>query len=181
MATGKTGILLAKRFTEFGAKVTLILGPAGGCCLNNKIRLIRFNFFNELKDKIIAELKNKRYDILIHSAAVSDYQPRKFYNKKIKSKKKIWKLNLVPTIKIIDLIKKINPKLFLVGFKFEPSAKKEKLIREAKTLLENTPCDLVVGNTLRRGDYYAYIISNKDIYGPAFNRKSLVEKLIERI
>lgn len=181
IATGRTGVLLAERLKEIGAKVTLILGPAGACCLNNKIKLIRYNFFDELKDKVEKELKHRQYDIVIHSSAVSDYRPKTSYRQKVKSGLKQWKLSLIPTPKIIDLIKKIDPSLFLVGFKFEPRAEKESLIKEAKTLLKTASCDLVVANTLRRLHYRAYIVGKRDILGPLTNRESLIKELIKRL
>jgi len=56
-ATGETGTLLAERFAQQGAKVTLLLGPVSNCCLNKKIRVINFKFFDELRDKLIRELE----------------------------------------------------------------------------------------------------------------------------
>lgn len=180
-ATGKTGILLAERLQRLGAKVTLLLGPSNDCCLSDKIRLIHFRFFDELKDKIIQEVKYKKYDIVIHTCAVSDYKPIKNYKGKISSHKKGILLRLKPTLKIINLIKKINRSLFLVGFKFEPEATKQRLVKAAKALLKSTPCDLVIGNTLSKGNYRAYIVGERDISGPITDRKSLVERLIKQL
>lgn len=181
IATGKTGILLAEKLQRLGAKVTLILGPVGICCLNKKIRLIHFKFFNELKDLIKKELKFKKYDIVIHSAAVSDYRPTKIYAHKIKSGLKNLSINLVPTEKIIDLIKKINSSLFVIGFKFEPKAEKNKLIQRAKKLLLHSKLDLTVANAIERDKYEAYIINPKRIYGPLFSKENMVSKLIKVI
>lgn len=180
-ATGETGILLAQKLKNLGAKVTLLLGPVGNCCLDKNIRLVRFRFFDELKNKLINELSSKRYDIGIHSAAVPDYKPLKIYSCKIKSGIKNWKINLVPTIKIIDLIKKINRSLFLVGFKFEPEAQKNKLIKKAKNLMSRANLDLVVANTIKNNRYWAYIVNHHRIYGPIINKKNLVKELIKSI
>jgi phosphopantothenoylcysteine decarboxylase/phosphopantothenate--cysteine ligase len=182
IATGTTGILLAEKLQTQGAKVTLLLGPQEACCLNKRIRLIRFNFFNELKNIISKELKSKKYDVMIHSAAVSDYRPKISYRHKVKSGIKHWKLNLTPTPKIIDLIKKIYRSLFLVGFKFEPQATKKMLIEETKSLISRAKLDLAVANTIHKSKYRAYIINNyNQTYGPLLNKKILVEKLINLI
>lgn len=179
IATGKTGILLAEELQRLGAKVTLLLGPVETCCLSKNIRLIHFKFFEELKNIIIKELRSKKYDVFIHSAAVSDYRPLRVDSQKVKSGKKIWQINLVPTLKIIDLIGKFKPSLLLVGFKFEPQARKKALIAETKNLIKRAKIDLAVANTVDdKSRYRAYIINNyNQIYGPMLNKKSLVEKL----
>ncbi|PIP20346.1 MAG: hypothetical protein COX40_05270 [Candidatus Omnitrophica bacterium CG23_combo_of_CG06-09_8_20_14_all_40_11] len=198
IATGETGILLAEKLQNLGARVTLLLGPVDTCCLNKKInpalsylnhrpsrrkggiKLLRFRFFDELKDKIIQELKYKKYDIVIHSAAVSDYKPVKTYSHKIRSGIKNLRLGLVPTEKIIDLLKRIDNSIILIGFKFEPQAKKGMLIKRAKELIRAANLDLAVANTMNKNKYYAYILDNYNhSYGPVFNKKDLVTKLAD--
>jgi len=182
IATGQTGILLAERLRRLGAKVTILLGPVETCSLNKKIRLIRFTFFDELKDKITQELKTKKYDMVIHSAAVSDYRPLKTYSHKIKSGIKKWRLSLIPTEKIIDAIKRIDKSIFLVGFKFELHAGKCALIKKTKELIWHANLDLGVGNTIDKNKYYAYILDNYNrSYGPIFNKRDLVTKLADLI
>jgi phosphopantothenoylcysteine decarboxylase/phosphopantothenate--cysteine ligase len=179
IATGETGVLLAEKLQGIGAKATLLLGPAGACCLDKKIKLIRFRFFAELKNIMIKELTSKRYDVVIHSAALSDYKPIKIYSYKVKSDIKNWQINLVPTEKIIDSIKKMDDSLFLVGFKFSTEAKKYKLVEDAKKLMVRANLDLVVTNTLNKNRYQAYIINQNKIYGTFYNKNTLADKLIE--
>ena len=181
IATGETGILLAEKLQRLGAKVTLLLGPAQSCCISNKIRLIRFKFFDELSDIIKREIRSKKYDIIIHSAAVSDYRPAKFFSQKVKSGLRNWKLNLVPTPKIIDSIKKINRALVLVGFKFEPKATKSILIKRTRELIRRANLDLAVANTIDKNQYKAYIINHSRIYGPMFNKRNMIEELVKLI
>lgn len=177
IATGETGILLAERLQRLGAKVTLLLGPAEYCCINKKIRLLRFISFNDLKNKIIKELKTKGYDIVIHSAAVSDYRPAKIFRRKISSGISRLKIELVPTVKIIGLIKKIDPSVFLVGFKYEPAVKRGKLIKEARGLIKHSSLDLAVANTIDKKRYSSYILEDNKIYGPLNTKKNMVNKL----
>ncbi len=180
IATGQTGILLGEELCRLGAKVTILLGPVETCCLNKKIKLLRFSFFDELKNTIIQELKYKKYDIVIHSAAVSDYKPEKVYAGKIKSGVKNLKLSLAPTEKIINLIKRIDNSLILVGFKFEPQAGKAVLIKKTKELILQANLDLAVANTVNKNKYSAYILDNYNrSYGPVFNKKGLVRKLAD--
>lgn len=179
IATGKTGILLADKLQHRGAEVTLLLGPAeAGCCLSKKIRLIRFKFFDELKELIKDELKARQYDIVIHSAAVSDYRPSITQNKKIKSGKKSWGIKLIPTVKIIDALKRLDSSLFTVGFKFEPAARPQFLLASAKRMLERANLDVAVANSIHNGRYKAYILDSNKIYGPYLNKGYLAERLI---
>ncbi len=181
IATGKTGILLAERLQRIGTKVTLLLGPVEPCCLSNKIRLKRFKFFGELENLIKRELEAKKYDIVIHSAAVSDYRPKTYFKQKVKSGIKQWNINLVPTPKIIGSIKKINRTLFLVGFKFEPQSPKSELINKAKILIQHSKADLVVANTGYNGSYNAYIVSQRKVSGLIRSRSELAGILIKEI
>lgn len=176
-ATGETGILLAEELQKKGCRVTLILGPVEACCINKRIAVIRFKFFDELAKLVKAELSGNNYDWLIHSAAVSDYKPGTLCRSKIRSGLTELNLRLKPTPKIINSIKRINPGIKLAGFKFEPQAPKEKLIKEAKSLLIKSKSDLVIANTTGKSGYRAYIVKKDACLGP-FNRKSiLVNKL----
>lgn len=180
IATGKTGLLLAERLNNLGAKTTLLLGPVGNIAnLAKKIKIIRFRFFDELKNIIIKELSSKKYDMVIHLAAVSDYRPQITYAYKVKSGKSLWQLNLIPTEKLINRIKKIDQDIFLVGFKFKPQANKNRLIEETKILIQDANTDLTVANTIKKNKYQAYIINQRQIYGPLYSREKLVAQLIK--
>ena len=76
IASGETGILLADKLSEQGAKVTLVLGPGNdkNGIQNSRIKIIRFSFFEELRQALKKELKASRYDFIIHSAAVSGFR-----------------------------------------------------------------------------------------------------------
>jgi len=181
IASGETGILLAQKLSDKGAKVTLLLGPVSSCCINKKIKVIPYKFFDELKIKLTRELKTKQYDAVIHSAAVSDYQLSKCYAKKVRSGIKNWQLTLTPTPKIISLIKKVSPRSLLVGFKFEPKANKKTLIREARKLMKDTRADRVVANTIEGNKYTAYLVRQNKVEGYFSTKNSLIRNLARNI
>jgi len=181
IATGETGFLLAKRLVSLGAKVTLLLGPVYYCCLDKRVRVLRFKYFDELKDKIIQEIKSEKYNIVIHCAAVSDYKPRTVFKKKIKSSIKLWELRLKPTPKILNLIKKFDKNIFLVGFKFEPELAKGQLIKQARTLLKHSKSDLVIANTIYNAHYSAYIVSKEKVSAEVNSKNELSRGLIGEI
>ncbi|MFA5287276.1 MAG: phosphopantothenoylcysteine decarboxylase [Candidatus Omnitrophota bacterium] len=180
-ATGSTGILLAEKLTQLGAKVTLLLGSVGADNLNKKIRVLHFQYFDELKALLEKELKTRKYDLAIHSAAVSDYKPKLTQKGKIKSGLEELNIKLTPTLKIIDIFKKLQPSISLVGFKFEPEASKFKLINEARGLIHKTKADFVISNTLKRGRYLAYLVTENVEGAPVFSKKDMVENLLKSI
>ena len=177
-ATGETGILLAEKFRKTGARVTLVLGPSDAEIKKNGIRVLRFRFFDELKELIGKELSGRAYDVIIHSAAVSDYRSKKAYGRKMSSALKQWKIVLVPTPKIIDLIRKAAPSACLVGFKFEPRSGREALLREALKLAKRSKLDVAVANTAGKNGYEAYVVYQGKTRGPFFKKNSLAGDLL---
>jgi phosphopantothenoylcysteine decarboxylase/phosphopantothenate--cysteine ligase len=166
IATGVTGILLAERLRRLGAKVKLLLGPFELGYLDKQIR---------------RELRHKKYDIVIHSAAVSDYKPRRVLSGKIRSGIKSLKLDLVPTNKIINIVKRLSPGARLVGFKFEPQASRKHLIIEANKLMRSSLSELVVANTSGGRGYQAFIVSSTGASGPYFNKADLAASLVKQL
>lgn len=180
-ASGETGIILAEKLLNYGAKVTLLLGPVTICCLDKRIRLIPFNYFEELEILIKKELKERNYDAVIHSAAVSDYKPEKSLAGKIRSDLKSFSIKLVPTKKLIGAIKKMKKSVFLVGFKFEPNVNKSSLLKESKTLIKRANLDLAVANTIINNSYSAYVVDKSGASGKIISKQALADKLIKRI
>ncbi len=176
LATGETGWILADKFKRLGARVTLLLGPGDFSGRLAGIRLVRFKYFSQLARLLEMEL-NKGYAGLVHAAAVADYQPKHIFSGKVSSKKKDWKLELVPTKKLIRKIKPAYPGLFTVGFKFEPEAAKSKLLKEGAALLSSAKLDLVVANSNKNNGYQAYILGERKVYGPYLSKNKMAAGL----
>jgi len=158
--------------------VTLLQGAVANPWKDRKAKVIPFRFFNELADLLDEELQ-KNYDVVIHAAAVSDFQLKKPFNGKLSSDSSELKLKLIRTPKLIDKIKKRNPRLFLVGFKLKPSLKKSKNDKSVQDLFRKSGCDLVVVNTLDKKKYCGYIINFKNqILAQARSRKQMARSLI---
>lgn len=182
IATGQTGELLAKKATGLGAKVTLFLGPVGKCAFTNKgFRLRNFKFFDDFKLSLFKTIKKEKPDIVIHSAAVSDYKPKKVFKSKLSSGVKKLSLQLEPTEKLINYIKQIDRNIFLVAFKFLPGAKKELLIQESRKLISQSRADMVVANSLSKNKYCAYLVKNKIILGPYSTKQAMVKILLKEL
>jgi len=144
-STGKTGVLLASQLVSAGAKVTLVYGP-GSEESPKGVKIIPVKTVNEMFDAVKKEMK-KKFDIVILSAAASDYTTQKTKSK-IKSTKKSLVIKLQRAPKIIDYIKKIQPDVFLVGFKAETDISKKSLIESAIKKLRESNADMIIANDI---------------------------------
>ena len=184
LATGETGFILADKFKKLGAKVTLLLGPGNFCQAGQTgIKLIRFKYFSELARLLDKELKDHKFAAVIHAAAVADYQPKGIIRRKVSSQRKSWKINLVPTDKLIFLLRKYQTNLFTVGFKFQPNMPKDKLIARGNALLKSANLNLVVANSNKNKSYQAFILDGLNKYGPFLNKTKMavyLAKLMEK-
>ncbi len=182
IATGVTGILLAHLAHKNGANVTLLLGAVPYPeKLDRAVKIQRFQYFDELKRALLIELRRKNYDWVIHSAAVSDYKTAVPSKNKISSRLNRLTLKLVPTEKLLDLIKKADPRIKVAAFKFETGTGKQELIQKARSLLRRTRSDIVVANTACRGKYTAYILEDDKVTTPIFSKNKMVSALLKRI
>lgn len=177
IATGQTGVLLASEARKVGAKVTLFLGPVNGSCLDKKIKLIRFRFFAELRKRLIRELRVKKYDYIIHAAAVADFQPVQFIRGKLASDK-VYNLKLSPLPKIIADIRRLAPGSRLVMFKLESGVSESALIKRARQSLRTYRADLVIANRIYPR-YKAFILDELKICAQVNSKKELAKKLID--
>jgi phosphopantothenoylcysteine decarboxylase/phosphopantothenate--cysteine ligase len=145
-SSGKTGILLAKEMISAGARVTLVYGP-GTEEPPRGAKIIPVKTIQQMFDAVKKELKAKKFDIAILSAAPADYTttPAK---SKIKSDKPSITIKLQKAPKIINSIKKIQKEIFLVGFKAETNISRQNLIKLAKEKLRESNSDLIVANDI---------------------------------
>ena len=185
LATGETGLILADKFKKLKYKVTLLLGPGNFCRVRQTgIKVMRFKYFHELERLLDHELKNKKYAAVIHAAAVADYQPKRIIQRKVSSLRQGWKIDLVPTKKLIKNLKIYQPDLFAVGFKFQPDADKGQLLTKGRELLRTANLDLVVANSNNNQGYQAYILDGLNKYGPFLSKTKMaicLSNLVSRL
>ena len=175
IASGRTGILLAQECSKRGARVSLFLGPVSSCCLRGSIRLVRFSYFEELKAKIMKELKKRRYDFIVHSAAVSDFRPQKKAGSKISSGAGV-SLKLKPLPKIIGCIKRLSRDAQVTIFKLECGVADATLIKRAQSARDKYNAEFVVANRLE--PYRAFIIDRRDRVKRFASKEGLVNGLL---
>jgi phosphopantothenoylcysteine synthetase/decarboxylase len=179
--SGRTGLLIAQAFSKRGFRARLLLGPSRLDIKNTKFEIKRFRYFDELKDLLSRELKDKSIKAIIHSAAVSDYEPYKVHSAKIPSSKKTLVVRLKPTTKLISRIKRKRRDIFLIQFKLEVGRKRKELINRAYASLVKNSSDLVVANDLddfKGLSFKSYIIDKDKNVALVKNRKALASKLV---
>ena len=141
-SSGKMGSMIAEQAFLRGADVLLLRGHNSSEShynLNEK----KFATVDDLLKKIKKNIKN--YDVVIHAAAVSDFELNGKAKHKIKSNRELH-LELTPTTKILERLKKFSKKIFLVGFKAEVNLSEKELIKSAYNLLKSANADLIVAN-----------------------------------
>lgn len=179
---GALGFIMAETAYKMGADVTLLFGP-GRVCLpfpKKKFQIIKFKYFDELLKLVKKEVGSKKYNAVIHSAAVSDYTPVIAEKGKIKSGKKKLIIKLKPTIKIVDLIKKIDPDTFLVKFKLEVNLPEKKLIDVARKSMISSNADMMVANSFNAisTNHKAFIIDKSVNIKKVVGKKNIADSLL---
>lgn len=147
-SSGKMGLAIAKQAYILGAEVTLIVANVS-VRISPLFNVIHVETSKEMAD-VIFEIVGD-YDIFISTAAVSDFEVVQRKNKKIDSKSS-FSIDLKPTLKIIRQIKKVNPNIFLVGFKAEFNITRKELINRAKKQIFDAGTDIVVANDVSQNE-----------------------------
>jgi len=185
--SGRLGVIITKKALRKRAKVTLLLGPSSlyfpSVSNSSSLKVVRFKFFWELFRLMKKEISSKKYDVVIHSAAVGDFEPIKVYAGKISSQVKRLVLKLKPTPKIVDEIKKWDPKVFLVKFKVECGLSQKELLKRAYESMQKSNADLIVANDLKNitpSKHKALISDGKTIL-KCNTKEEIAEKLLKMI
>ena len=147
-ATGKFGKSIAELCMDRGAEV-LLLRSENSVIPDFKIKEFTFRTNKDLEALLAKHCPY--YDIIFHSAAVSDFYPGNVNKKKIDSSKS-FVLKFQPEKKLINLIKKWNPNIMLIGFKAAFRPKSEEISAIGKKILIDSKADYVVINDIGRDD-----------------------------
>ncbi len=184
-SSGKTGVLLASELISSGAKVTLVYGP-GSEKPPRGAKIIKISTSNEIFNVVKKEIQ-KKFDIVIMAAAISDYIPENPSKNKIKSTKNKIKISLKKTPKVIDFIKKYQKNVFLVGFKAEANISKNELITLAKKKMNESNADMIIANDIGSNRYKKnpesnelLIIDSDKVISSGWMKKEKIAKFIKK-
>ena len=144
-SSGKMGFAVARAAEYRGGKVTLITGPTNLLDPNN-VAVIRVNTAKEMALAVFENMEHS--DIIIKTAAVSDYRPKDHAVQKIKKKKDELNLTLERTQDILKELGRNKKEQILVGF----AAETERLDQHAEQKLVEKNLDIIVGNIVGHPD-----------------------------
>jgi phosphopantothenoylcysteine synthetase/decarboxylase len=216
--TGRTGAQIALHGHDRGHKVTLLtshpevvpeLRP-GATGPVERWSVCTYRTFEDLQGAMAGVIRGGGLDVVIHSAAVSDYQAAGIYAPdaethfepkyaqwqcsspagprlvdmsagKVKSDApELW-LRLVRTPKLIDHIRSDwGFTGVLVKFKLEVGVSEEQLLEIAERSRRHSAADLMVANTLEGASYWAYVGPVVGAY-PRVSRRDLPGRLFDAI
>ena len=141
-SSGKMGYSIAEAAIKLGAQVNLISGPVA-LDADKSINLHKINSASEMLAQVIKCMKNS--DIFIGCAAVSDYKPSDYSNKKIKKEDHSnLDIELEKNEDILKYVSKNFSESYIVGFAAETSD----VIENAKKKLITKNLDMIVSNDI---------------------------------
>ena len=141
-SSGKMGYSLAETALSLGAEVKLISGPTNQSISSKNIKIVNIKTGKELHQAILNDYNNS--DIVIMAAAVSDYKPIEFSEKKIKKDNNKLNIRFEKTTDILFELGQNKKNQILVGFALENNNE----LSHAKNKLEKKNLDLIVLNSL---------------------------------
>lgn len=143
-SSGKMGYAIASQAINRGADVTLISGPTNLTPPQNLKKLVRIESAKDMYDAVIENFDENQ--VIIKSAAVADYKPKDYSDKKIKKSNDDLSIELDRNKDIAYEIGKIKKDKILVGF----AAETNDLIENAKGKVQKKNLDFIVANDLTK-------------------------------
>ena len=142
-SSGKMGIAIADEFADKGAEVTLVCGPSKVFSKNNSVKRIDVKSAHQMF--IACKEAQSDLDIAVMAAAVADYTPSSFSEKKVKKSDGDLKIKLERTADILKYLgdNKLKHQI-LIGFAMETQNEIENAALKAK----NKNADFIVLNSL---------------------------------
>ena len=140
-SSGKMGFAVARAAEHRGGKVSLITGPTH-LTDPNRVKVIRVRTAGEMAREVFERMDVS--DIIIKTAAVSDYRPKSPVDQKIKKKEDELVLHLKKNQDILKELGRRKKNQILVGF----AAETENLEQNAEKKLAEKHLDIIAGNLI---------------------------------
>ena len=170
-SSGKMGYSLAQAAVDLGAEVTLVSGPTNLSVPDGLKEFISVDSAIQMYEKVDERFKDT--DIFIACAAVADYRPKEYQDKKIKKSDLNLTIELVRNPDILFEMGKKKENQLLVGF----AAETNNIIENALKKLEKKNLDMIVANNASTmgTDTNSIEIIRKDRSSTVINQKSKIE------
>lgn len=144
-SSGKMGFAMARAACRMGAQVTLVSGPTA---LPDPpfLATVRVRTAEEMFSAVSRAAEDA--DVVVMCAAVADFKAKKSASVKIKKEDFDYRLELSPTVDILETLGKKKGKRVLVGF----AAETDDLARNAREKMRRKNLDAIVANDVSRAD-----------------------------
>lgn len=159
-SSGKMGYAIAKRAVARGAQVTLVSGKTDLGVPEGLAKFISIESADDLYENLVGEFDSN--DVVIQSAAVADYKPKSYSDKKIKKKDSDLRIDLCRNKDIAQELGKIKGNKVLVGF----AAETNDVLENAAKKIKKKNLDFIVANDLT-------------MQGAGFSTETNIVKIIE--
>lgn len=159
-SSGKMGYAIAKRAVARGAQVTLVSGKTDLEVPEGLAKFISIESADDLYENLVGEFNSN--DVVIQSAAVADYKPKSYSDKKIKKKDSDLSIELCRNKDIAQELGKIKGDKVLVGF----AAETNDVLENAAKKVKKKNLDFIVANDLT-------------MQGAGFSTETNIVKIIE--
>jgi phosphopantothenoylcysteine decarboxylase/phosphopantothenate--cysteine ligase len=159
-SSGKMGYAIAKRAVVRGAQVTLVSGKTDLEVPEGLAKFISIESADDLYENLVGEFDSN--DVVIQSAAVADYKPKSYSDKKIKKKDSDLRIDLCRNKDIAQELGKIKGNKVLVGF----AAETNDVLENAAKKIKKKNLDFIVANDLT-------------MQGAGFSTETNIVKIIE--
>ena len=192
LSSGKMGLNIAQQCLDKCFNVTFVYGQGSLNIPDDpRMNIIRIKTTEEMLKVVKERILNEKQHIIFHVAAVADFSilhsSKKMPNK-IDTRNGTKTIKLVPTTKIVDALKELDKKIFLVAFKTEYDISKDLLIKKAIDKLKECNGDLIVANDVSRkgcdfgSDTNEVYIIDKDkniIHIPLKSKREIARNLVK--
>ena len=170
-SSGKMGYSLAQAAVDLGAEVTLVSGPTNLSVPDGLKEFISVDSAIHMYEKVDEKFKDT--DIFIACAAVADYRPKEYQDKKIKKSDLNLTIELVRNPDILFEMGKKKENQLLIGF----AAETNNIIENALKKLEKKNLNMIVANNASTmgTDTNSIEIIRKDRSSTVINQKSKIE------
>lgn len=159
-SSGKMGYAIANRAVARGAQVTLVSGKTDLDVPKGLVKYISIESADDLYENLVREFEAN--DVVIQSAAVADYKPKSYSDKKIKKKDSDLSIELCRNKDVAQELGKIKGDKVLVGF----AAETNDVLENATKKIKKKNLDFIVANDLT-------------MQGAGFSTETNIVKIIE--
>lgn len=144
-SSGKMGYAIAEEARDRGAEVTLICG-ATSLAAPFGVKVVSARTNEEMLKQVVDRFNEQ--DIVIKAAAVADYKPKQYSDRKIKKAEEELNLTFIKDNDILKKLGTLKKNQILVGF----AAESNDLLENAQKKLNNKNLDYIVANDITAVD-----------------------------